>query len=343
MVSAIITELRLRRNYLKGAVIDSIYLGGGTPSLLGLGHLGALFGAIQECFVLSENPEITLEANPDDLDQTKLKMFAQSPVNRLSIGVQSFRQEDLVFMHRAHDASQARACIQNALDHGFSNLNVDLIYGTPGLSTKAWLDNLATLDSYEVAHWSCYALTVETKTQLAHQVQKGVIKPPSDQEAEQHFLLLQDFAAKAGFDHYEISNFAKPGHLARHNANYWRQIPYLGLGPSAHSYDGESRSWNIANNANYLKSILSGIWPGTTEILTQDQKYNEYVMTGLRTKWGCTLEGISQLGDNYEKNFLQGTALFFRKGWMEENNQIYTLTKSGKLFADHIASELFVV
>ena len=343
MVSAIVTELGLRKNYLKGAIIDSIYLGGGTPSLLGLRHLEELFAAMDDAFVVAENAEITLEANPDDLSKAKLRMLAESRINRLSIGVQSFRQEDLGFMHRAHNVSQAHACIQDSLAQGFSNLNVDLIYGTPGLNDKAWLENLALLASYEVTHWSCYALTVEDKTLLAHQVKRGVVKVPGDQEAEQHYLILQEFAAAHGFDHYEISNFAKPGHLALHNSNYWQQIPYLGLGPSAHSYDGQSRSWNIANNATYLKKMASHDWPGTTEILTPDQQYNEYVMTGLRTKWGCALEMISQQGASYEERFLEGIVLFINRGWVKEKDEIYTLTKPGKLFADHIASELFIV
>ena len=343
MVRAIIKELNLRKDYLQETTIDSIYFGGGTPSLLNQAQLEAIFGAVDDVFTLTEEAEVTLEANPDDLDLSKLDLLSSLPINRLSIGVQSFRDEDLIFMRRVHNAAEARCCIENSIKAGFDNLNVDLIYGIPGLDQKAWMTNLQTLAEYEVPHWSCYALTVESKTLLAHQIMKKKVPAPDDQTIATHFRALIDFAYDQGLDHYEISNFAKPNYLAVHNVNYWRQKPYMGLGPSAHSYDRRSRSWNIDNNARYLRAIAHNQSPATKETLTPDQQYNEYVMTGLRTKWGCSYRELEVIGAQYIDHFVKEVDRFKSKGWMVEDQGVLRLTPAGKLFADHIASELFIV
>lgn len=343
MIDAIIRELELRSDYLEDRSLESVYFGGGTPSLLSAEQLDRIWLAISRHFEIEPDAEVTLEANPDDLSREKLQALGSGPVNRLSIGIQSFREEDLRWMHRAHDARQAVQCLDDTGELGFENFSIDLIYGLPGLSEKAWYRNLETAASYPVNHLSCYALTVEPKTLLAHQIRRQQVPEPQDEVMTSHFRLLTEFAAAHGYVHYEISNFARNGHLAIHNTNYWKQKPYLGLGPSAHSYDGWSRSWNIANNAQYIQAVEAGIWPGQTEVLTPDQRYNEYVMTGLRTQWGCRETDLKQMGERYLQTFREGIRLFVQRGWVESLNGTYLLTVEGKLFADFIASELFVV
>jgi oxygen-independent coproporphyrinogen III oxidase len=343
MLDAIIRELELRSDYLEGRSLESVYFGGGTPSLLTTEQLDRIWLAIRLYFEIDPDAEITLEANPDDLSREKLQAIRSGPVNRLSIGIQSFRNEDLRWMHRAHDARQAIQCLDDTLELGFENFSIDLIYGLPGLSDRDWYKNLEKAAFYQVNHLSSYALTVEPKTLLAHQIRRQQVPGPQDEVMTHHFHLLTEFAAAHGYVHYEISNFAREGHLAIHNTNYWKQKPYLGLGPSAHSYDGWSRSWNIANNARYIRAMEDGIWPGETEVLTSDQRYNEYVMTGLRTQWGCRETDLKQMGEHYLQTFQEGIRLFVQRGWVESFNGTYLLTGEGKLFADFIASELFVV
>jgi len=343
MVDAIILELRLRSEYLGSKVVDSIYLGGGTPSLLSSTQLIAIFDAVTDEFELSPGAEVTLEANPDDLTQEKLKYLQDSPVNRLSIGVQSFHEADLLFMRRAHNAKEARACIEHALKAGFTSLTIDLIYGTPGLSNTSWKSNLDVIRGFGINHLSCYALTVEAKTLLADRIGKKQLSPLDDQLAETHFRTLMDFAMENGFLHYEISNYARPGHLAVHNSSYWKQSPYLGLGPSAHSFNGETRSWNVSNNTHYMKGINEGVWPAETEVLSLSDRHNEYVMTSLRTMWGCELAKVEEINAQPTTLFLKGVQVFIDRGWVYSEDDIFYLTQDGKLFADHIASELFVV
>jgi oxygen-independent coproporphyrinogen-3 oxidase len=246
-------------------------------------------------------------------------------------------------MHRAHTSSQALECIEQSTKAGFSNLSIDLIYGTPGLEDDAWADNLRLVAQFQIPHLSCYALTIEPKTLLAHQIRKNIVSAPQEERIATQFDMLQSFAREHNYHHYEISNFAFERFLAMHNTNYWRQKPYLGIGPSAHSYDGFSRSWNVANNARYQKEINSGILPLTIEVLTGDQRYNEYVMTGLRTKWGCDKKHLVELGASYLASFTKDIAPFLDCGWATEQGDTYILTSEGKLFADHIASELFQV
>lgn len=343
-------ELEMRSLYLPPVELNSIYFGGGTPSLLSESDLVKLFEKMYSLFDVNPDAEITLEANPDDLDKSKLTILQKSPVNRLSIGVQSFFDEDLQFWNRAHNQKEADACIKAAQDHGFDNLTVDLIYGSPTTSHKNWEYNIEKLIEFEIPHLSCYALTVEEKTALAHFVKTGKAKEPEDNHAATQFEMLMDRMAQNGFDHYEISNFAKPGFYAVHNASYWKGESYLGIGPAAHSFDGHSRQWNIANNTYYIKAITAlsnNEKPSKPlfekEILSISQRFNEYVMTGLRTIWGCSESQLESFGDVLKNHFSQKAETYLKNGLMELTSGSYVLTSKGKLLADQIASEIFFI
>lgn len=352
MLTAMLRELDLRKDYLDEKELDSIYFGGGTPSLLTAAELMLFFDAIGKYFTLRPGAEITLEANPDDLTADKIRALRDTPVNRLSIGIQSFREEDLRFFNRAHNAAQARACLEKALSAGFSNLTIDLIYGAPTTSDKHWAENLDIFFSYGIPHLSSYALTVEARTALAHFVETGKA-PAIDEEktARQYEFLLASMKAHH-YVHYEISNFALPGHFAVHNSSYWRGEAYLGIGPSAHSFNGESRQWNVANNAHYIRLLanptgspnLSGL-PEVFEIeyLSPATRYNEYAMTSLRTIWGVELSRLRQMGAEYESYFLSHIRPFLETGLAEEEGGIIRLTDAGSLMADGIASAVFIV
>lgn len=347
MVDAIVRELERQKDYLQGTPLSSIYFGGGTPSLLDAGELERIFTKIHQLHTVEADAEITLEANPDDLDLLKLQVLRNTPVNRLSIGIQSFAEEDLRFMNRAHNAQEARACIENALSQGFNNLSLDLIYGAPTTSHDQWAKNLETIFQYPIAHLSAYCLTVEPKTALEHFVKKGLAAPVDEEHANAQFQHLMEATKAKGFEHYEISNFAQPGWYARHNSSYWQGEPYLGIGPSAHSFDGSTRQWNVANNAKYLK-ILNEDSPRSLEnsglfereTLSPATRYNEYIMTGLRTIWGCTLDKIDP---NFRTFFLENIQPFIAKELVLVHEQRYRLSDTGKFMADYIASELFFI
>lgn len=339
LINALLTELELRSGYLKENELSSIYFGGGTPSLLTQEELKAVFDKIRQLFSIKENAEITLEANPDDLSEEKIKMLRQTPVNRLSIGIQSFSDEDLRFMNRAHNSKEAHRCIEWAQKYGFENLTVDLIYGSPTTSDEQWIENIDRLFKYDIPHLSCYCLTVEPKTALAHFVRTGKAADVDDDQASRQFNMLMEKMEAQGYEHYEISNFAKPGRHAIHNSNYWRGEAYLGIGPSAHSYNGQSRQWNVANNSKYIKTIGEGVVPFEKEDLSPEQRYNEYVMTGLRTKWGVELERINPA---FRDHFLSEAAPYLEAGKMEKNGEAFILTRAGKHLADRIAMELFL-
>ncbi len=341
MVKALVHEIALQYQYLADHPLDTIYFGGGTPSLLDERDLDLLFESINKHFKVQATAEITLEANPDDLSAKKLQQLKNSPINRLSIGIQSFFEEDLQWMNRAHTATEAKHCIQEAQSVGFSNLTIDLIYGTPTTSNKMWLDNIQTTIDLQIPHISCYALTVEPKTALAHFVKKGQKKNTDEQQAAEQFELLISTLEAAGYEHYEISNFAKPNCHARHNSNYWLGKPYLGIGPSAHSYNRNSRQWNIANNQKYLQSIQQGILPFEKEKLSNTTQYNEYVLTTLRTKWGSQLSTIQQWGEKYSQHFSTSIQPFCKDGLVIQNEDTFRLTQKGKLLADRISMELF--
>lgn len=341
MVEAIIRELHLQKDYLRGATIDTIYFGGGTPSLLDLKELERIFQTIEDLHPISSKPEITLEANPDDLTPQKIRQLRQTPVNRLSIGIQSFDDADLKFMNRAHNEKEAHRCIEEALLQGFSNLTIDLIYGSPTTSDETWQRNIQEALDYGIPHISCYCLTVEEKTALHHFVKTGQAKPVDEEQAARQFEYLVDTLTANGYDHYEISNFGKPGWYARHNSSYWTGKHYLGVGPAAHSFNGHSRQWNVANNTKYLRSIAKGEIPAEVEELSSQDQYNEYVMTGLRTSWGVQLEKIQAFGPPFASHFLNQIAPYIAEGKVKMEQNTFQLTTKGKLLADRIASELF--
>lgn len=323
--------------------IETIYFGGGTPSLVLGNDINSIIEAIKRNFKISENPEITLEANPDDISLEKLNNWKSAGINRLSIGIQSFIERDLKWMNRAHDATQAINCIELARSAGFENFSIDLIFGTPGLSDKEWEKNIQTVIDLDVPHIACYALTVEPKTILNKMIQSKEKENINTDVQAQQYLMLMELMRGAGYEHYEISNFAKPGFSSKHNSSYWQGKNYIGIGPSAHSYNGEMRLWNKANNAIYIKSINENIIPFEKENLTQSQKLNEYIMTSLRTIEGMDLDFIEksfsieqrQRIENIIKKEVEKEKITFR------NNKII-LTNAGKLFADGIAVKLFI-
>jgi oxygen-independent coproporphyrinogen-3 oxidase len=335
-------EIALRKDYLGNEEIETIYLGGGTPSLLSGDELLDIFHQLQAHFRISSDAEITLEANPDDLHAEKLKELKNTPVNRLSIGIQSFRQEDLDLMNRAHNADEAIRCVKEAQKNGFDNITVDLIYGIPGLNDEAWRKNIQTAIGLNVQHISAYCLTVEPRTTLAVFVREGKIPPPGDEEGSVHFRILKEEMQWNEFIHYEISNFGRPGFFSKHNSNYWKGVHYLGLGPSAHSFNGVSRQWNKANNPVYIRSLESGMPENELEILNAQQQYNEYVMTSLRTMWGCDLNRIHErFGESAVTRCLEDAEFYLNSGKLLLRDHTLILSEEGMLIADRIASDLF--
>ena len=342
LVNALCQELILRKDEIKGKV-ETIYFGGGTPSLLSAEELKQIFETIYTNYTIAENPEITLEANPDDLTHLRIIELSNSRINRLSIGIQSFFEEDLKLMNRAHNASEALNSIKEAKKY-FENISIDLIYGIPGMSKERWMKNLEIALNLDVPHLSCYALTVEPRTALKKFIEKGIIPPVDEEAAKQHYEILVEETEKAGLDNYEFSNFGKPGFESRNNTAYWEGKPYLGIGPSAHSYDGKSRSWNVANNTKYIKSLASGQLPSESEILSKQDKYNEYIMTGLRTKKGVSLEKVeSEFGKDYSEYLLKQAESHLQNNLLILENQILKISKRGKFLGDGIASDLFWV
>jgi oxygen-independent coproporphyrinogen-3 oxidase len=343
MTDAICAEIIMKKERLAGQQIGSIYFGGGTPSVLPAAALQKIFNTLTQHFSIAHDAEITLEANPDDLDANKVSDFRQLPINRFSIGIQSFFNEDLIWMNRAHNATEAETCVKRSQDAGFENLSIDLIYGYPLLTNDKWLRNINKAVELETPHISAYSLTVEPKTALAHAIKRGKQVPLSDEQSADQFETLINKTGLAGFEHYEISNFAKPGKYAVHNTNYWRGVPYLGIGPSAHGFDGTNRYLNIANNATYLSLLTDGKLAETVEELNQYDRFNEYIMTSLRTMWGVDL---TQVGSVYGKFFVNDTLKnikpFLERNWLQHEENILRLTPDGKFFADYIASELFL-
>jgi oxygen-independent coproporphyrinogen III oxidase len=335
-------ELQAKTNYLDYQTVETIYFGGGTPSILQIDELQKLMDHLHQYFQIDASAEITLEANPDDVTDEKLKGWKQLGINRLSIGIQSLFEEDLQWMNRAHTADEAKQVIAKARAAGFETFTVDLIYGTPGLTDEKWLYNLDWVLQQNINHLSCYALTVEEKTPLDKQIRQHQKQDVDAEQQSRQFLLLMDYIQKAGFEHYEISNFAKPGYRSKHNSSYWKGIHYLGLGPSAHSFNGNSRQWNVANNQLYIQSLKQGTLSLEKEELTATQQLNEYIMTGLRLMEGCDLNYISQqFGSEKAAELSSNAAAPISKGLMIEKDNHLILTRDGKLFADSIASDLF--
>ena len=342
LLQALRKELVLRKDEIDEEV-QTIYFGGGTPSLLTVDELQVLIETVQEHYEVSDYPEITLEANPDDLSKARIFELSESPINRLSIGVQSFFEEDLKLMNRAHNVQEALQSIEMAKEY-FDNFSIDLIYGIPGMSAERWMENLNKAISFDIPHISCYALTVEPKTALKAFIENGSIPPVDEEVAAQHHDILVSATEKAGFDNYEFSNFGKPGFYSENNMAYWHGEPYLGVGPSAHSYDGQRRSWNIANNSKYIEAIEAGNLPIERESLSEKDQYNEYVMTRLRTMWGISLEEVQYLfGNEYQEYLLQQAKPHEAANRLLLEGDQLRVTKEGKFLSDGIASDLFMV
>ena len=343
MVNAIAREITLRKNYLAGESVETIYFGGGTPSLLNRDHLQLLLNTINENFVLVTEAEITLESNPDDLTIELLQMLRSTGINRLSIGIQSFREEDLLLMNRAHNAVQALQCVSDAKAAGFDNITIDLMYGLPELSPEDWTENMKIAFGLGVDHLSCYSLTVEPKTALAAMIRQHKIKDIDDGAAALHFEMLMKAAGENDFEHYEISNFARNEKYSRHNTSYWQRKKYLGVGPSAHSYNGQSRQWNISNNSVYIRSMSEDKVPAEMEVLSLNDKFNEYILTSLRTKWGVDLLFVkNEFGEEYFFQLKSKLDEQITKNLIENNGNVFYLSDKGKFFADQISSKLFV-
>ena len=368
LLAAICSEIELRKSEIS-VPIKTIYFGGGTPSLLNKEEIDLLIGEVYKNFEVEENIEVTLEANPDDLTKGKLYQLSKTKVNRLSIGVQSFFEEDLTLMNRAHNALEAKECLTMATQY-FDNISVDLIYGIPGLDDKRWEENLDTIVAFGIPHISCYALTVEPKTVLKKLIKNGKIAPVSETNSHRQYLILLDKMKKEGYVNYEFSNFGKQGCFSENNTAYWQGKSYLGLGPSAHSFDGNIRSWNISNNTQYINQIQIGKLPIEREILSKTYQYNEYLMTGLRTMSGVSLNKVkNNFGIKYLDYLLEQTKSPINDGLLEivfakvlkpsinndrinssakkektfTNDSVLIISEKGKFLSDGIASNLFMV
>ncbi|WP_229791243.1 radical SAM family heme chaperone HemW [Winogradskyella epiphytica] len=359
LVNALAKELELRKDEFNHTTVHTIYFGGGTPSLLTIDELQFLIDAVYKNYKVSEHPEITLEANPDDLieaskagdavsvgeaevkPKTIFESYRSIGINRLSIGIQSFFEADLKLMNRAHNAEEAKACLVEATKH-FDNISLDLIYGIPNATNEQWLENIETALSFGVPHISSYALTVEPKTALASFIKKGLIDDVDDEQAHDQFHILKDRLEASGFIHYELSNFAKDGYFSKNNSAYWQGKTYLGIGPSAHSFNGKQRGWNVKNNSMYIKSIEQNELPIEIETLTEVDRYNEYIMTGLRTQWGVS---IAKVETDYSKDFkdylIDQAQVFINQQLLYIKDEHLRVTKKGQFLCDGIASELF--
>ncbi|HEX9599876.1 MAG TPA: radical SAM family heme chaperone HemW, partial [Mariniflexile sp.] len=349
LIDALAKEIVLRKDEFKNKIVETIYFGGGTPSLLTIDELGLLIDEVYKNYNVAENPEITLEANPDDLvsvraqSKTIFEDYKNIGINRLSIGIQSFFEADLKLMNRAHNAEEAKNCLQEATKH-FKNISIDLIYGIPGLTNENWIKNIETVLSFNIPHISSYALTVEPKTALDAFIKKGLVKNVDDDLAQQQFHILIEKLEASGFVHYELSNFGKPDYFSKNNSAYWQGKPYLGIGPSAHSFNGNERGWNVRNNSKYIQSIEQNRLPIETETLSVTDKYNEYVMTGLRTVWGVSLEKVERdFGKNYKIYLLKQAEKHLLEHLLYLDDGKLLVTKKGKFLSDGIASDLFML
>jgi oxygen-independent coproporphyrinogen-3 oxidase len=343
MVLALAKEIEMRKSEFQDEIVETIYFGGGTPSILQITDLRFLIDSVYKNYKVVENPEITVEANPDDLTENRIVELSKNKVNRLSIGIQSFFEDDLQLMNRAHNVEEAKKCLEIATQY-FNNISIDLIYGVPEMSNEKWLQNIETALSFGVPHISSYALTVEPKTALHSFIQKGIIPPPDDEVAQEHFQILVDKLSENGFIHYELSNFGKENYFSKNNSSYWLGKKYIGIGPSAHSYDGKNRGWNVSNNSLYIKSIQENKLPIEIETLTKTDRYNEYIMTGLRTIWGVSLARIEQeFGKNYLDYLNQQAAKFIEDHLLFIDDNILRTTKKGKFLSDGIACDLFLL
>ena len=343
MIFSLVKEIEIRKDELENSIVETIYFGGGTPSVLSVDEIQNIIDAVYRNHTVVEKPEITLEANPDDLSEEKIIELSKSPINRLSIGVQSFFEKDLKLMNRAHNSEEAKNCLLIASQY-FNNISVDLIYGIPDCTNEEWRENIQTALSFGIPHISSYALTVEAKTALETLIAKGKIKNVDEEKAQEQFYILIEELAKENFVHYELSNFSKEGYFSQNNSSYWLGKPYLGIGPSAHSFNGKERSWNVKNNTKYIKSIQENTLPLEREILTKMDGYNEYIMTGLRTIWGVSFDKIkSNFGEEYLKYLESQSHKFIEQELLYIKNGILKTTQKGKFLSDGIASDLFKI
>ena len=341
LISALIKELKLRKDELKETPIETIYFGGGTPSILSNEELQLLIDSVYENYKVISCPEITLEANPDDLYKDRIIELSKSPINRLSIGIQSFFEKDLKLMNRAHNADEARSCIEVAKKY-FSNISIDLIYGIQGATNEQWIKNIEIALNFEISHISSYALTVEPKTVLASFIEKGIIEDVDDEQAHQQFLILKDKLEEEGFVHYELSNFGKEGFFSKNNSAYWQGKSYLGIGPSAHSFNGTQRGWNVRNNTKYINALNKDELPIEIEILTLTDRYNEYIMTGLRTIWGVSLKKVEEdFGKLFKDYLIERADIFINQHLLYIDDGHIRVSRKGQFLSDGISSELF--
>lgn len=343
MVLALAKEIKMRKSEFENDTIETIYFGGGTPSVLASSEINFLIEAVYNNYSIVDNPEITLEANPDDLSSDRILELSKSKINRLSIGIQSFFGDDLKMMNRAHNSVEAQKCLEEATKY-FNNISLDLIFGVPSMSNEKWKQNIEKALSFGVPHISSYALTIEPKTAMSKMIQTGRMEAPKDEVAQEHFMILVETLESKGFIHYELSNFGKENYFSKNNSAYWLGKKYMGIGPSAHSYDGISRSWNVANNPLYLKAIQDDKLPNEIETLSIADRYNEYVMTGLRTIWGVSLDRIqTEFGQTYLDYLMKQAQKFLNDELVFIENNILKPTKKGKFLTDGIASDLFWV
>lgn len=343
MVLALAKEIQMRKSEFENEVVETIYFGGGTPSVLTSAEINFLIDSVYENYEVAGSPEITLEANPDDLSGERILELSKSKINRLSIGIQSFFEDDLKMMNRAHNSAEAQKCLEEATKY-FDNISLDLIYGVPGMSNEKWKQNIEKALSFGVPHISSYALTVEPKTAMNKMIETGKLEAPKDEVAQEHFMILLETLESNGFIHYELSNFGKENYFSKNNSAYWLGKKYMGIGPSAHSYNGVSRSWNVSNNIIYLKSIQEEKLPHEMEILSEADRYNEYIMTGLRTIWGVSLDRIeTEFGQSYLDYLMKQVQKFLIDDLVFIENNVLKPTKKGKFLTDGIASDLFIL
>ena len=341
LIHALVKELTLRKDEMGNQMVETIYFGGGTPSLLTNDELQLLVYTVYKYYNVAANPEITLEANPDDLTNQRINELAISPINRLSIGIQSFFDEDLKLMNRAHNANEAKLCLEEATKY-FENITIDLIYGIPGLTNNRWIDNIETALAFKIPHISSYALTVEPKTALESFIKKGTMNDVDEEVAQEQFHLLIEKLESEDYVQYELSNFGKRGFFSKHNTSYWQGKTYMGIGPSAHSFNGKQRSWNVRNNSIYIKSLSNNMLPMEVETLSTTDKYNEYVMTGLRTIWGVSMHKVEQdFGKSYKIYLLEQSQKHINEDLLYIDDDKIGITNKGKFLSDGIASDLF--
>ena len=337
-------EILLQKNYLENSKVETIYIGGGTPTVLKAMQIGDILEKINDAFDVSENAEITIEANPDDINKVYAKDLKKAGVNRISLGIQSWNDIILKKLNRRHTAEEAKDALNNILSAGIENISVDMIYGIPGLTAKQWTEDLQKTLGFDIKHLSAYHLTVEPNTVFGKMKKAGELKEIPEEESENQFNILTKLCKKYNYIQYEISNFCKDGYFSIHNTNYWKQQPYLGLGPSAHSYNGETRQWNISDLSEYLRSLEYNKIPFTREILTTKDRYNEYVMTSLRTMWGVSLDFVEDNINKESRDYLSNLATrFVRYGMITRDGNRLVLTDQGKMISDNIISELMMV